>query len=64
MDRSMIRLALVLGLLSLAGPFAIDMFLPALPEMTRDLGATPAVAQSTLTAYFITFGLAQMIYGP
>ncbi len=64
MDRSMIRLALVLGFLSLAGPFAIDMYLPALPEMALELGATQAVAQSTLTAYFITFGLAQMIYGP
>ncbi|MGD9865538.1 MAG: multidrug effflux MFS transporter [Pseudodonghicola sp.] len=58
------RMALVLGLLSAVGPFAIDMYLPALPRVAADLGTTEAGAALTLTAYFIVFGVAQMIYGP
>lgn len=58
------RMALILGLLSAVGPFAIDMYLPALPEVAADLNTTEAGAALTLTAYFMVFGLAQMIYGP
>jgi len=58
------RTALLLGLLSAVGPFAIDMYLPALPQVASDLGTTEAGAALTLTAYFLVFGLAQMIYGP
>ncbi|MFD1882424.1 multidrug effflux MFS transporter [Paracoccus pacificus] len=64
MPRSIIRMALILGLLSAVGPFAIDMYLPALPRVAQDLGVTERTAQLTLTAYFIAFGLAQLIYGP
>lgn len=58
------RMALILGLLSAVGPFAIDMYLPALPQVAEDLGTTEAGAALTLTSYFIVFGFAQMIYGP
>ncbi|SIS72922.1 multidrug effflux MFS transporter [Paracoccus saliphilus] len=60
----MFRMALVLGLLSAVGPFAIDMYLPAMPQVAADLNTTEAGAALTLTSYFIAFGLAQMIYGP
>ncbi|MTH64192.1 multidrug effflux MFS transporter [Paracoccus shanxieyensis] len=58
------RMALVLGLLSAVGPFAMDMYLPALPQVAADLATSEAGAALTLTAYFIVFGVAQMIYGP
>ncbi len=58
------RSALVLGLLSAVGPFAIDMYLPALPALTADLGTDVANAQLTLTFYFIAFGVSQLFYGP
>ena len=58
------RMALLLGLLSAVGPFAIDMYLPALPEVASDLKTTEARAALTLTSYFIAFGIAQMVYGP
>lgn len=58
------RMALVLGLLSAVGPFAIDMYLPAMPEVARDLQTDEAGAALTLTSYFVVFGIAQMIYGP
>lgn len=61
---SLWREALILGALVIPGPFAIDMFLPAMPDITRDLGTTITATQTTLTAYFIAFGLAQMAYGP
>ncbi|MEO1960387.1 MAG: MFS transporter, partial [Paracoccus sp. (in: a-proteobacteria)] len=58
------RMALVLGLLAAVGPFAVDMYLPALPQVARDLNTSETAAAMTLTAYFITFGIAQMVYGP
>ena len=36
------RNAIVLGLLSAVGPFAIDMYLPALPTIAADLHASTA----------------------
>lgn len=61
---TLLRAALVLGLLSAVGPFAIDMYLPAMPAIADDLAVQAAQVQWTLTAYFIAFGLAQMVYGP
>ncbi|MGJ8572149.1 MAG: multidrug effflux MFS transporter [Hoeflea sp.] len=58
------RSALVLGLLCATGPLAIDMFLPAMPTIAENLGGTIAGAQLTISAYFIAYGLAQMVYGP
>ena len=60
----MLKSATVLGLLSAVGPFAIDMYLPALPIVAADLDGSIAAAQMTLTAYFIAFGVAQLVYGP
>lgn len=58
------RNAIVLGLLSAVGPFAIDMYLPALPAIAADLHATTSATQMTLIAFFISFGLCQIVYGP
>jgi len=64
MDRELLKMALILGLMSVIGPFSIDMYLPALPTMVEDFGAEPADGQLTLTAYFIAFAVAQLFYGP
>lgn len=64
MSDRLLRPALVLGLLSCIGPFAIDMYLPAMPLIGNDLGTSIQGMQTTITAYFIAFGLAQLIYGP
>ncbi|MFM2391275.1 MAG: hypothetical protein RLZZ437_2830 [Pseudomonadota bacterium] len=61
---SLTALSVVLGLVAAVGPFAIDMYLPAMPEIGRDLGASQQAVQWTIVGYFITFGLAQLIYGP
>ena len=64
MSDRILRPALVLGLLSSIGPFAIDMYLPAMPEIGEALGTSIQGMQGTIVAYFIAFGLAQLIYGP
>jgi DHA1 family bicyclomycin/chloramphenicol resistance-like MFS transporter len=61
---TMLRAALVLGLLSAVGPLAIDMYLPAMPAIAAALGAGVSSVQLTLTAFFVAFGLAQLFYGP
>ena len=56
--------AIALGLFAAIGPFAIDMYLPALPPIAADLGASTAATQMTLMAFFIAFGVGQIVYGP
>ncbi|MCK6080186.1 multidrug effflux MFS transporter [Microbacterium sp. EYE_5] len=57
-------LVLVLGFLSAIGPFAIDMYLASLPQISRDLGAAPATVQLTLTAFLLGLGAGQLLLGP
>ncbi|MDB5986077.1 MAG: transporter [Nevskia sp.] len=59
-----LRNALVLGLLTALGPFAIDMYLPSLPVIGSSLGVDADTALRSLTAYFLTFALGQMLFGP
>lgn len=61
---SFARNAIVLGLLSAVGPFAIDMYLPALPQIGDDLNAEPGAVQLSVIAFFAAVGLCQVIYGP
>src|SRR5579885_2139513 len=64
MASSYAKNAVILGLLAAIGPFAIDMYLPALPTIAADLHATTGRTQMTLMAFFLAFGLCQVIYGP
>ncbi|MFN3735083.1 multidrug effflux MFS transporter [Comamonas testosteroni] len=59
-----LRLVLILGLLSAIGPFAIDMYLPALPQIGASLGAEVGAVQASLTAFFLSIGVGQLLYGP
>lgn len=59
-----LQLAIVLGLITAVGPFAIDMYLPALPSIGASLQATPAAVQMSLTVFFIVLGICQLVYGP
>ncbi len=64
MSHSLLRPALVLGLMSCIGPLTIDMYLPAMPMIGADLGTSIQAMQATITIYFVAYGLAQLIYGP
>lgn len=57
------RQVFVLGLLSAIGPFAIDMYLPAFPDISRDLGGGDA-AQLSLMSFLVAISIGQLIYGP
>jgi DHA1 family bicyclomycin/chloramphenicol resistance-like MFS transporter len=46
------------------GPLAIDMYLPALPTIARELGASSAAVQVSISAYFVGIALGQAFYGP
>ena len=56
--------AVLLTALVAFGPISTDLYLPALPELTRALGADPAVGQLTLSVFLIGFAVSQLIYGP
>jgi len=58
------RLAVILGALTAIGPLAIDMYLPALPGIARDLGVPVAAVQRSLPSYFIGIAFGQVLYGP
>ena len=58
------RLALILGALTAMGPLAIDMYLPALPTIARELGTDAASVQVSLAMYFIGIACGQIFYGP
>ncbi len=62
--KSMLRPAIVLGLMSIIGPFAMDMYLPAMPEIAADLGTNAQGMQGTITLYLAAFGIGQLVYGP
>lgn len=63
MSRDFLRLALILGLATAVGLFAVDMYLPALPTIGASLHASPASVQMSLMVFFITVGLFQILFG-
>ena len=58
------RLVLLLGALSAFGPLSMDMYLPGLPSMARDLSAPAWAAQLTITASMLGLAGGQLIAGP
>src|SRR4051812_37218200 len=64
MNAQLVRSAIVLGLLSLVGPLAIDMYLPALPAIGTAFKANTAAVQQSLMAYMAAIAVCQLIYGP
>ncbi len=57
-------IASVLGALCAFGPLSIDMYLPALPSMTEELGTTTSLAQLSLTACLVGIAFGQVLVGP
>ena len=59
-----LSLTLLLSLLTAIGPLSVDMYLAALPDIGRLLGAPPEQVQLTLSFYLVGFALGQVFYGP
>lgn len=58
------RLPALLLLLTVFGPISMDLYLPALPALTTELGAATSTAQLTVTACLVGLALGQLIAGP
>ena len=55
-----VLLALLLGI----QPITTDVYLPALPSLQQDLGASMAQVQMTFAALLLSFGISQLVWGP
>ena len=54
----------LLLLLTVFGPISMDLYLPALPALTAELGAATSIAQLTVTACLAGLAAGQLIAGP
>ncbi|RZS86830.1 DHA1 family bicyclomycin/chloramphenicol resistance-like MFS transporter [Motilibacter rhizosphaerae] len=61
--RARLKLIGVLGLLVALQPFTFDLYLPALPALTRSLSTTDAQVQLTLTGTLLGAGAGQLVVG-
>lgn len=52
-----------LGSMQVLGPLATDVFLPAMPELARDLNINASVAQVSISAFTVGMALGQLILG-
>jgi DHA1 family bicyclomycin/chloramphenicol resistance-like MFS transporter len=64
MLRPTLPLAALLTTLVALGPLSTDLYLPALPALTRDFATNVPRVQLTLSAFLAGFALAQLAYGP
>ncbi len=55
---------IILGALSTISPFAIDMYLPAFPEIAAALHSSTARVSLSLASYFAGLAAGQLFYGP
>ena len=64
LDSRSLAATLAIAALVALGPLATDMYLPALPTLTRVFQASESQAQLTLSLFIGGFAIAQLIYGP
>ncbi|MFD1125164.1 multidrug effflux MFS transporter [Lentilactobacillus raoultii] len=57
-------LIFILGTISATGPLSIDLYLPALPEMTQNLQTQASLIQLSLSACLLGLAIGQLISGP
>ena len=55
---------LILGALCTVTPFAIDLYLPAFPQIAAGLETTEAYVSLSLSAYFVGMAFGQLLHGP
>lgn len=55
---------ILLGALTALGPFTIDLYLPAFPQLESDFRTSAGMIQLTLTGTMIGFAIGQLVVGP
>lgn len=63
-SNSKIFLVFLLGILSAFGPFVIDLYLPALPELATYFQTSASLVQLSLSTAMIGLALGQLLLGP
>lgn len=56
-------LLVALAFFSSVAPFGIDMYLPGMPSLASELGASPAVAQLTITGFMLGMAVGNLLFG-
>ncbi|MDN5766127.1 MAG: MFS transporter [Humibacillus sp.] len=59
-----VAIVVALGVMSSFGPLSIDLYLPGLPQVARDLGVSAEGVALTLTSCTLGLGVGQLIVGP
>ena len=59
-----LRVLAVLSMLMGFASISTDLYLPAMPVMGRELGASPGAMEWTVSGYLIGFSLGQLLWGP
>ena len=62
--RASVSFTILLGSLTAFDPLSIDMYLPSFPNIGKDLHASSAQVELSLSSFFIGLALGQLIYGP
>ena len=55
---------LTLGGLSAFGPLSLDLYLPALPQLTASLRTTESLGQASMSVCMIGLAVGQLLFGP
>lgn len=63
-SRNRYLIIVILGALSTISPFAIDMYLPAFPQIAEAMHTSTARVSLSLASYFAGLAAGQLFYGP
>lgn len=57
-------LFIILGMMAMLPPLAIDMYLPFFLDIAKDLAVSQEKVQTTLAIFTIGFAVGQLFWGP
>lgn len=55
---------LLMAAIAALPPLAVDMYLPAIPQIADDFGTGISTIQNSLSVFLLGFGLGMLVYGP
>ena len=58
------ELIVLFGVLTVFTPFAVDMYMPAMPTIAREFHAPTAAIEHSLASYFLGLAVGQAVVGP
>jgi DHA1 family bicyclomycin/chloramphenicol resistance-like MFS transporter len=64
LERIPFRMLVIVGLVSVCGSLCLDMYVPALPAITKALHSSASLVQLSLTSCLTGFAIGQLGFGP